>query len=360
MLIIKRLFTILNYILLFNVAIIALRFWPRNTLSKESTQEKSRWKWKDTIWLIIMLISTGLICAIPFLLLSYNKAKIGSWLLGAMSLSVLLRYAAQIIPSTKTVKHIVTGDGLGSLKLSENIALIILLFLLLVLYSFHIEERIQELILACPSLILRDFLFALFSVFLLSICIFFISALSVNPIKYIIFLAKRLLTHIPISANKFEFLIKQKLFGEMSTETITATSIEFIRRRTMFLKIILSPLILLSAILDIVTRSISYAFITIVSIIWYCYCIIKQIAYIVIQFGDWILLLSDKMVVVISFRLSIIFGLGGIVVINRYCPFFANIEESTAVLEFVSSSIIIPVILEWILSYKPEKKTNKS
>lgn len=40
------------------------------------------------------------------------------------------------------------------------------------------------------------------------------------------------------------------------------------------------------------------------------------------------------------------------VVFNRYQPIFRMQEASTAVLEFIASAIIIPIIFEWISSFK--------
>lgn len=65
----------------------------------------------------------------------------------------------------------------------------------------------------------------------------------------------------------------------------------------------------------------------------------------------WLISLSDKRIVAVSFRIAVILGLGCTVLINRYAPFLHYNEESTAVLEFIASALIIPVVLNWISSY---------
>ncbi len=70
---------------------------------------------------------------------------------------------------------------------------------------------------------------------------------------------------------------------------------------------------------------------------------------------------SDKMIIAFSFRLSIIVALVFIVVLNRYNGLFSNTnsDQNTAVLEFIASSIIIPVVFDWIYSLKTSKKGKK-
>ena len=69
-----------------------------------------------------------------------------------------------------------------------------------------------------------------------------------------------------------------------------------------------------------------------------------------IRFFLWLTSLEGRNVVAVSFSVAIIFAFGFSVILNKYEPFLCN--GSSEVLEFISSSIIIPIILEWILSYK--------
>ncbi len=71
----------------------------------------------------------------------------------------------------------------------------------------------------------------------------------------------------------------------------------------------------------------------------------------------WILNLSDKRIVAMSFRLALIFAIIGTVMLNRYQPFLKEYESSTTVFEIIASSIIIPVIFTWIHSTMQEKQS---
>ena len=70
--------------------------------------------------------------------------------------------------------------------------------------------------------------------------------------------------------------------------------------------------------------------------------------------------LSDKKIVAVSFRIAIIAALVITVIVNRYDVFVKNVEESTSVLEFIASSIIIPVVFEWINSGRKSAEIEKN
>ena len=69
----------------------------------------------------------------------------------------------------------------------------------------------------------------------------------------------------------------------------------------------------------------------------------------------WINHLSDRHVVVISFRVALIAALTITVIRNRYEPLLKEYEASTGTLEFIASAILIPVIFEWISTTKAQK-----
>ena len=69
----------------------------------------------------------------------------------------------------------------------------------------------------------------------------------------------------------------------------------------------------------------------------------------------WVYSLSDRRVTVMFFRISVIESIICLVTFNRISPLVKMTTESTVILEFISSSIMIPVILSWILEFKKLK-----
>ena len=146
----------------------------------------------------------------------------------------------------------------------------------------------------------------------------------------------------------------------MFQTTGDAKYIDNISKRTVLQKILFYPLVLPLFIIDIAYQALSLLFSFIVQAAWYCYVIFRQVAKVFAKIGNWLLSLSDRTVIAISFRLAIILGLSIVVVCNSYSSLFRLKEESSAAFEFISSAIVIPVILEWVMSYKQGKaKTPK-
>jgi hypothetical protein len=69
----------------------------------------------------------------------------------------------------------------------------------------------------------------------------------------------------------------------------------------------------------------------------------------------WVGQVSDHRVVTLSFRLGLIAALVITVITNRYAPLLRVYEASTGTLEFIASTILIPVIFEWISAAKTSK-----
>ena len=49
-----------------------------------------------------------------------------------------------------------------------------------------------------------------------------------------------------------------------------------------------------------------------------------------------------------------------VVILNRYQSIFKIGDANTAILEFVASAIIIPVVFEWISSIKSNKSSSEN
>ena len=118
------------------------RFWPRRAQMQASAVSNHRdtvWTWKDTIWLIIILISTGLICALPFIFLTNSHTTIGTFLYCIIAIPVVVQFVSRVLPSAELIKRIVVGNGNENLKLLERLAVIVLSILVLILHGLHAD-----------------------------------------------------------------------------------------------------------------------------------------------------------------------------------------------------------------------------
>ena len=186
-----------------------------------------------------------------------------------------------------------------------------------------------------------------------------------NPIKVIIrILSKLFLSHSNQSKRTLFNKIEKHANGSFSETTWTAALIEYSVKHNIFLRIILWLSIPILIALDIGRMAAVLVFEFVLSIVLYLIRVLVFLKGILATITKSILALSDRNVIAISFRIAVILGLGGAVVLNEYYSFLQN-KETATIFEFVSSTVIIPVILEWILSYKTnannrviEKSTN--
>ena len=354
-----ELYTMLRCALWLNLLTTLYRFWPRKAqiqATDEPNHRETKWIWKDTIWLSIMLISTGLICALPFIFLTNSRITIGILVYCIIAIPVVVQFISRVLPSAELIKRIVVGNGSGNLNLLERLAVIVLSVLVLILHGFHADIWICELALSCDSAKWGDILLSASTSIFVSGYIFVFCALLFDPLKLALSITGGLLSSIPHKRiDDIASRANRYVNGIFPRNTLTVKYVDSIPDCATIQKILYYPLVFPLFIIDIAHQVMTLIFLFVVEVVWYSYVIFRQVARALVKIGHWVLSLSDRTVIAISFRLAIILGLSIVVVCNSYSSLFRLKEESSAVLEFVSSSIIIPVILEWVMSYKQGK-----
>lgn len=352
MLFIKGLYTTLTIVTVVNVIVSLYCFWPRVN-QPTSANDDAIWTWKDTIWLILMIISIISLVVTILFLFSFYMIK---WLMIIIMISYFLGQIARVIPSAETVGNIVRGKTSKALGANDYASIITLAFFISYLNIYGISDKVIEYAVRQTNTILSDWLLLGFYVASIAITTFFICSLVLKPFKIVIELLRRIFSRFsnrkePLLFNK----LKKQVHGTVSTKTWTTSLIEnSIKQHSAFGRLLWlgTPI---TIILDVLREIALLIYDFVASIILYLIYIALSSGNIFLKIGKWILSLSDRNVVAISFRIATILGFGCTVIINQYEPFLQN-QESTSVFEFVSSTIIIPVVLEWILSNKSDTK----
>lgn len=189
-------------------------------------------------------------------------------------------------------------------------------------------------------LLLLLFAFSVLSIFLSGLLLF-------EFIKFFFQIIPKIIN--PILSNKakklfirIEYLFNKKI-GEYKT-------IAFFRKnKQKTIMFYLSSTI--SVIIDVL-YGIFYIFCKlIIGILFYILNFIYRIFKSLKDLKFWIFKLSDRKVTVIIFRVSFILALISLVTFNRISPLTKTEIESTEILEFIASSLIIPLVLSWIMEY---------
>lgn len=358
------------FIVVFALAVITTPIWNKvggqeqndgkdNKSTAESSEKKSV-KWETGVNIILLLsLILLLVVGCVLLLKSLNKYR---WIFILLAIPVYIQYLAGTCIAIGILSDVVRYKEPGRLSNRERnsiqIIAYIIFFLSLVVnpyarlleYAGEITNNVISDALTVSILLLFSFLYTFLTIALIS-----------TPISCGIYLLK-------IVRKNFPFKEQIKRCGDYFVKCIDAESqneaylicaIRYIQRlgcRAKFLLYFLLPLIYL---LDIIKLCIKALLSMIQSTIGYIVVFERIIKKAVKKIFLWFLKLSDKRIVAVSFRLALVFSLVSIVVLNRYQPVFKEYEASTTVFEFLASSIIIPVVFEWIYSIRNTSGTQE-
>lgn len=350
---VKGLYTVLAIVIGVNV-VISLRFvLPRvNKYSSANAKPEKRndiFTWKDAICFALIIIAAILLVLI--VIVSFSVLKM-NFLMTFVMLSYFLGQIKNSISSAKTVGDIVTGKSSTMLGTNDYTSIITVALLVSYLNTYGILDKVIGYADSQTNTILSDWILLGCYVTSIAITTFFICALTLRPLKIAIELLRKIFSNFSNQKERLFFnRLEKQVNGTVSAKTWAAFLIEYIINQDGVLRRFLWLGVPIAIVLDIVRMMVLLVYGVVILIIWYFMCIAVSIRKIFSNAGKWILSLSDRNFVVISFRIATILGFGCTVIINRYAPFLLN-QESTSVFEFISSTIIIPVILEWIIAYK--------
>lgn len=349
----------LSIIVLINMIILPFISWLKpKDIQQESSEDKKQWTWKDTIWVVMMMGSCLLLLYFLHVFSSYFNVKI------IYTIILIFAYALQlsnVLPSTKLVSAIVSGKSKGNLNKNEYSAIIVLAVLALNIFIYGVSGKIFPFISKYSNLILSDWMMIAYYVLSISVFVFLICSLAITPVKFLLRVLSKVFSRFPLGkiksyTNKPISKLQAFITGSFSMKTSVASIIEYSLKVRAAFKPLLWVLVVPAVAFDIIRNIFMLSCQIIASIVWCTILIFKQICEITNKMRVWVISLSDSSVIAISFRVAIILGFGGTVILNEYQPFLHNQEQSGAALEFVSSVLIIPVILEWFLSRKRVKK----
>lgn len=350
---IKGLYTALAIVTGVNAITSLFFFWPKvNKIAADEVDPKESdgvCTWKETLWLILMIIAVIFLVFIVIFSFSILKTR---FLMTVVMISYFLQQMSRSISSAERVGDIVRGNANKILGANDYVSMITLALLVGYWNTYGFLDKIVEYADCQTNAILSDWILLGLYVVSIAITTFFICSLALMPLKLIVYLLKKVFSQFgnQKAFQSFEAL-KGQVNGRYSTKIMSSALIEHIIKQDRVISCILWLCVPVAIILDIFQMVVLLAYGFLVSIVWYLMYTAVSIGKIFSKIADWILSLSDRNVVAISFRISVILGFGCTVIINRYEPFLSN-QESSSVFEFISSTIIIPVILEWILSYK--------
>ena len=124
--------------------------------------------------------------------------------------------------------------------------------------------------------------------------------------------------------------------------------LEKMRKQPLVVMIVIIPAI----IIDIIFKLLYYSYRTLISFSYNLLIFLRYLSSFFTDVFEKIQKISDRKIVVIFLRGSFILSILSLVIYNRYNPLMKQYNEGTAIFEFLSSTILIPLLLSWILELK--------
>lgn len=103
-----------------------------------------------------------------------------------LQMSYFFEYAAFLIPSVDTVKHIVTVSKKEKLNIKENNALLLIAYAIVILHTHGFDTKVYKLSLKSSNTFISDLLVAMFYIISIAIYVFIILALTISTAQAII------------------------------------------------------------------------------------------------------------------------------------------------------------------------------
>ena len=319
-----------------------------------SKQPKQRWE-KRIDWLLIGSLIVLLIIGIVALWTSLFEYI---WIFTVVSTPLYLEYITGAYVSVNILGNVIKENSHDKLSTREKNAIEIIAYVIWYLGNTNLYNWVEKNIIQCPNVVLSDALLAFLYIIVLLVYTFFILALLPTPlfcgIKFLRFIVKNFPRKKQL--EMFGNWLIEHINFPVKTKPILVHAINYAKecnqRITKYLIYLLLPVVYF---VDIIKLIISFICAFFVSTVGYLVLLFRLIKTSMKRFFLWILNLSDKRIVAVSFRVALIFAFISVVAMNRYQPFFREYEKSTAVFEFLASSIIIPIIFEWISSARKHK-----
>lgn len=307
--------------------------------------------WKYLIKILIRLLPVVIYIVIIVFLL---KRKI-YWLLILIAVPGCIKGISSIIKSFTIIKKIISVNKGNNLSYQELISFVTLGPVIMVFEKLNIFKNIIKRVSIISNYYLSDFLIALAYVLIYYVYIFFICSLFIMIVVDVANLVRKIL-NIMITNNKLEkienYWIKQiDRDVEMNVTSLFISRYDKIKKeKSLCVKyFLILPMFL---ILDILIMFVKETICIVGETIGYFFILIQLSKNGFKNFTDWILTFSDRKIIYILFRIAVIIALMCIIALNRYQPIFKMQKQSTEILEFIASTIIIPVIFELVISTK--------
>lgn len=293
----------------------------RNSGIVENTHNE--YKWKEKAEAIIKLVAA--IVAVVIIIWIAVKMKNWYWIIIVLVIPKCLEGVVATYQSIGIIGGVVKSKDKGKLSSKELTSIIVVSYVIYFLKLQNVFARLIEKIELHMENYLSDILIIIFYFLAFSIYIFLICSFVAEMTITIVGMLKKICERRPWKnkVKKVENYCISKIGKTASVKSFLIFQWEYIGEWNGYVKWIRYLVLPFAFVIDIILLIIR---VLIYTVIWYSIgyvCVlVRMLKKTLDKLANWVLELSDKRIVAISFRIALIMALVCIVVMNRYQPIF--------------------------------------
>lgn len=348
------------FIIVFSISLCmtAAQSTKKSALNRKGTGKQDltrKGSWNSKYNAIVRFVTLFLLLGTILVLLIHFPQY--SWMLVIFALPIYLADFVNAGIAARTFSNVIKTNDRVPLSNDEIQSIQSISYVVFLLTMWTPFDLVWNHITTQSSPILSDACSILFITSILFVYSFLIFSLISTPICRIarIITIWKKKSSLVVYLKKISLYLTNHLLSQYQSRTFLGYTLNYWKNVTLSAKLLLVPLVPLVFIVDVAVRVLVSLFRWGCMIISLVAILLRQIASAINSLLVWISNLSDKNVVSLSFRAALIVSLACVVILNRYHPIFREYERTTAVFEFIASSIIIPVIFEWIYGLRNAK-----
>ena len=357
--ILEKIFAIL---FCFQVVYLLIDLFPRNRLDRLGDASRNgrgdkRLTWQECFTIILCIISCCFFVVV--IVATYIKLK-WPWLMLIIMAMSILRNIKRAYESVGIITRVVRENEAKKLTEREKLAVYFFAMALWFFDQYGYPERILVLVGQIQKWWIFEVAICLTYLFLYFIHVFYICALMPIPMKIL----SKLYTHIMKFVPKSFSAACRRAIGFDDEEALssfyTVKYVEMSLGEPLVCKIlgfITTPVVFLAECIILFVR---FLFLILKGVVAYLGGLLVLVKGTLDRVTTKCINAPDKLITAVSFRIAIILAFVFTVALNRYQPFFNNYDKSTAVFEFIASTITIPIIFEWIYAVKNRVELDKN
>lgn len=349
-----RLINILTVVYSFtaSLAIITYPLIEKEEIAELEVDSKRNEKWKNILNNILISVVIIIMIIIIFILRIKCITMLSIFFL-------FFKNTNEAYASLTVIRRTISSKTTENLSKKELDSIFVLGGALLVLNIYNIPKKIVILVSNIQNAILSDWLVLIVVLSIVTLEIFLTGVMGRIPILAIVSLLRKAkkrikVDRIVILEIKYD-VVRRKAKTFIKMDKLSIKSYDLILQKKGITRIRLIILFFTIPI-DAILIYLCVLFIMLLDIIGYFYLIVLRINRTFTEFYTWLKDCSERKVVNLIFRGSFIISITMIVIINRYTPLLQVYKQSTGGLEFLASTVIIPLIFSWIIEYNSSAK----